>query len=63
MPTCSDFPYRYFLFQLLCYPDYRQVLINLQGIGGYDVGNAATSSFDEPLHKDEVLAIVKPFLA
>lgn len=43
--------------------DHRQVVINLEGIGGYDVGNAATSSFDEPLHKDEVLAIVKPFLA
>ncbi|GAA4054234.1 hypothetical protein GCM10022409_46600 [Hymenobacter glaciei] len=43
--------------------DHRQVLINLEGIGGYDVGNAATASFDEPLHKDEVLAIVKPFMA
>ena len=43
--------------------DHRQVLINLEGIGGYDVGHAATASFDEPLHKDEVLAIVKPFMA
>ena len=43
--------------------DHRQVLINIEGIGGYNVGDAATSSFDEPLHKDEVLAIIKPFLA
>ncbi|GAA3969469.1 ferritin-like domain-containing protein [Hymenobacter antarcticus] len=43
--------------------DHRQVVINIEGIGGYNVGNAATSSFDEPLHKDEVMAIVKPFLA
>lgn len=42
--------------------DHRQVLININGIGGYDTGNAGTSSFDEPLHKDEVREIVKPFI-
>ena len=43
--------------------DHRQVLINIDGIGGYNTGNAGTTSFDEPLHKDEVLEIVKPFMA
>ena len=43
--------------------DHRQVLINIENIGGYKIGNAATSAFDEPLHKDEVEQIVKPFMA
>lgn len=43
--------------------DHRQVLLEINGIGGYDTGNAGTSAFDEPLHKDEVLEIVKPFMA
>lgn len=43
---------------------HRQVvLFNINGIGGYKTGNAGTSSFDEPLHKEEVLKIVSPFMA
>ncbi len=42
---------------------HRQVLFNINNIGGYKTGNAGTSSFDEPLHKSEVLKIVTPFLA
>ena len=43
---------------------HRQVvLFNIDGIGGYKTGNAGTSSFDEPLHKEEVLKIVAPFMA
>ncbi|MEJ7626191.1 MAG: ferritin-like domain-containing protein [Ferruginibacter sp.] len=43
--------------------DHRQVLFNINNIGGYKTGNAGTSSFDEPLHKKEVMEIVKPFMA
>lgn len=43
--------------------EHRQVLFNINGIGGYHTGNAGTSSFDEPLHKSEVLMIVSPFMA
>lgn len=43
---------------------HRQVvLFNINNIGGYNTGNAGTSSFDEPLHKNEVLKIVSPFMA
>ena len=42
--------------------EHRQVLFNINGIGGYKTGNAGTSSFDEPLHKEEVLNIVAPFM-
>lgn len=40
-----------------------QVIFNIDNINGFDVGNAATSSFDEPLNKEEVMKIVEPFFA
>jgi rubrerythrin len=43
--------------------DHRQVLININNIAGYKTGNAGTSSFDEQLHEDEVMEIIKPFMA
>jgi len=42
---------------------HRQVLININNIGGYQTGPAGTASFDEPLHKNEVTKIVSPFMA
>ena len=43
--------------------DHRHFGINLRDIGGIDVGNGATASFDQPLRKEEVLSIVAPFMA
>jgi len=41
----------------------RQVIFGIDNINGYNVGNAATSSFDEPMSKDKVMKIVAPFFA
>lgn len=43
--------------------DHRHFGINLKDIGGIDVANGATASFDQPLRKEEVLKIVAPFMA
>ncbi len=43
--------------------DHTQVLFDIDGINGFDVGNSGTSAFDEALSKNEVLDIVKPFFA
>lgn len=40
-----------------------QVIFNINNINGKETGNAGTSAFDEPLDKDAVLKIVKPFIA
>lgn len=40
-----------------------KVIFSINNIGGYKTGNAGTSSFDEQLHMNEVLDIVKPFMA
>lgn len=39
-----------------------QVIFGIENIGGKENGKAATTSFDEPLDKDDVLKIVKPFI-
>jgi len=41
----------------------RQVIFGIGNINGFNVGNAATSSFDEPLNKNKVMEIVAPFFA
>lgn len=41
-----------------------QATINIVGINGFSISaDAASEAFDEPLTKDQVLAIVKPFFA
>lgn len=39
-----------------------QVIFGIDNIGGKENGHAGTTSFDEPLDKDDVLKIVKPFI-
>lgn len=39
-----------------------QVIFGIENIGGKQNGKAATTSFDEPLDRDDVLKIVKPFI-
>lgn len=40
-----------------------QATIEITGINGFSIsGNAASESFDEPLEKEDVLAIIKPFI-
>lgn len=39
-----------------------QVIFGINDIGGKENGKAGTTSFDEPLDKDDVLKIVKPFI-
>jgi rubrerythrin len=42
--------------------DTSQVIFNIENINGNEVGNAATSSFDEPLSKDDVMKIASMFI-
>ncbi|MDQ7948405.1 MAG: ferritin-like domain-containing protein [Pedobacter sp.] len=42
--------------------DNSQVIFAIENINGMDVGNAATSSFDEPLPKDDVMKIASMFI-
>ncbi|MEJ7609846.1 MAG: ferritin-like domain-containing protein [Ferruginibacter sp.] len=42
---------------------HRKLIFNINNIGGYKTGNAGTSSFDQQLHMNEVLDILKPFMA
>lgn len=43
--------------------NHTQVIFGTNHINGYNIGDASTSAFDEPLDKDEVLKIVTPFFA